>query len=43
MNKIKEAQRLYRDVGLTFRQIAETLKLKLSDVVHYCTDSKYSN
>jgi len=38
---IFEAQRLYSEERLTFRQISRILKINLSDAIHYCTDIKY--
>ena len=41
MKEIKEAQRLYYDEKLSFRQIAGILQIKLSVAIRYCTDLKH--
>jgi len=39
-NKVIQAQKMYEKKH-TFKEIAKTLNINLSDAIHYCTDLKY--
>lgn len=38
---VKECQRLYTELKLSFREISGVVGIKLPFVIHYCTDLKY--